>query len=67
LIPAGTGMEFYRNVRVERDPSADQSGTEDRGGLEDMSELIGGNIAPAATTRAGVATLTGDGSGAVEE
>jgi DNA-directed RNA polymerase subunit beta' len=25
LIPAGTGMEYYRNVRVDRDPTVDQA------------------------------------------
>jgi DNA-directed RNA polymerase subunit beta' len=25
LIPAGTGMEFYRNVKIDRDDTADQS------------------------------------------
>ncbi len=56
LIPAGTGMEFYRNVSVERDESANQDGFE-RGGLDDFPEIVGGEDVPAPTsTRTAVAT-----------
>nr|MBA3248517.1 DNA-directed RNA polymerase subunit beta' [Pyrinomonadaceae bacterium] len=51
LIPAGTGMEYYRNVTVERDDSADQAAQELE--LPDFPEIIGGDgVTP--TTRAAV-------------
>jgi len=51
LIPAGTGMEYYRNVTVERDDSADQAAQELE--LPDFPEIIGGDgVTPA--TRAAV-------------
>lgn len=54
LIPAGTGMEFYRNVKVERDETIDQGGR-DRD-LEDFPEIVGGVDVPIpATTRTAVA------------
>ena len=40
LIPAGTGMEFYRNVRVERDETIDQVMRERD--LEEFPEIVGG-------------------------
>jgi DNA-directed RNA polymerase subunit beta' len=66
LIPAGTGMEFYRNVRVDRDETADQS-SRDRD-LEDFPEITGGLDVPASTTpsRTAVAAV-GDGNGTGEE
>ncbi|MCA1626789.1 MAG: DNA-directed RNA polymerase subunit beta', partial [Acidobacteria bacterium] len=51
LIPAGTGMEYYRNVTVDRDDSADQAAMEPE--LPDFSEIIGGDGATP-TTRAAV-------------
>jgi DNA-directed RNA polymerase subunit beta' len=45
LIPAGTGMEFYRNVTIERDETADQA-ARDRD-LEDFPEIVGGIDVPA--------------------
>src|SRR5215210_1077944 len=47
LIPAGTGMEFYRNVRVDRDETIDQAGR-DRD-LEDFPEITGGVDVPTPT------------------
>jgi DNA-directed RNA polymerase subunit beta' len=44
LIPAGTGMEFYRNVTIERDESVDQA-ARDRD-LEDFPEIVGGIDVP---------------------
>ncbi len=64
LIPAGTGMEFYRNVRVERDETIDQVSRERD--LEDFPEIVGGVDVPEAATRTAVAA-GGDGDAAVVE
>jgi DNA-directed RNA polymerase subunit beta' len=66
LIPAGTGMEFYRNVKVDRDETMDQTGR-DRD-LEDFPEIVGGLDVVAPATRTPV-TAGGDGNagGAEEE
>ncbi|MDQ3135799.1 MAG: DNA-directed RNA polymerase subunit beta', partial [Acidobacteriota bacterium] len=51
LIPAGTGMEYYRNVTVDRDDSADHVVVEED--LPELPDIIAGDgIAP--TTRAAV-------------
>ena len=40
LIPAGTGMEYYRNVDVERDETIDQArGIE----LDEFPDIVGGH------------------------
>jgi DNA-directed RNA polymerase subunit beta' len=66
LIPAGTGMEFYRNVRVDRDETADQA-SRDRD-LEDFPEITGGLDVPTATTPSRTAvTAGGDGNTGEEE
>ena len=65
LIPAGTGMEFYRNVKVERDESLDQVGR-DRD-LEDFPEIVGGLDVPEATTTRTAAVAAGDGDAVGEE
>jgi DNA-directed RNA polymerase subunit beta' len=58
LIPAGTGMEFYRNVKVERDETMAQ-GRHDRE-MEDFPEITGGlEMPPPAETREAV-PATGD-------
>ena len=36
LIPAGTGMEYYRNVSIERDESMDQTRERD---LDEFPEI----------------------------
>jgi hypothetical protein len=54
LIPAGTGMEFYRNVTVDRDETADQGAHIDRG-LDNLPDLIGADIAPAPAAAAAAA------------
>ncbi|HLL75483.1 MAG TPA: DNA-directed RNA polymerase subunit beta' [Pyrinomonadaceae bacterium] len=61
LIPAGTGMEFYRNVKVERDETIDQAAAADAG-LDDLADIIA--AAPSARTTAAVAAGDGDGAGA---
>ncbi|HWT03369.1 MAG TPA: DNA-directed RNA polymerase subunit beta' [Pyrinomonadaceae bacterium] len=58
LIPAGTGMEFYRNVKVERDETIDQVSRERD--LEDFPEIVGGVDVPETQTRTAVAA-GGDG------
>jgi DNA-directed RNA polymerase subunit beta' len=40
LIPAGTGMEYYRNVDIERDETIDQARDRD---LEDFPDIVGGH------------------------
>lgn len=64
LIPAGTGMEFYRNVKVERDETIDQA-SRDRD-LEDFPEIVGGVDVPETAPRAAVAA-GGDGEAVDEE
>ncbi|HEY9285629.1 MAG TPA: DNA-directed RNA polymerase subunit beta', partial [Pyrinomonadaceae bacterium] len=56
LIPAGTGMEFYRNVKVERDETIDQAAASDAG-FDELADIIA--AAPAA--RATVPVTAGDG------
>ncbi|MGA9998346.1 MAG: hypothetical protein WBP93_23230, partial [Pyrinomonadaceae bacterium] len=57
LIPAGTGMEFYRNVKVERDETVDQS-ARDRD-FDEFPEIVGGLDMPTPSRTAVVAG--GDG------
>src|SRR5437588_5203032 len=38
LIPAGTGMEYYRNVEIDRDETIDQAEREE----EEFPEILGG-------------------------
>jgi DNA-directed RNA polymerase subunit beta' len=64
LIPAGTGMEFYRNVKVERDETVDHAGR-DRD-LEDFPEIVGGLDVASPTPRTTV-TAGGDGDAVEEE
>jgi hypothetical protein len=64
LIPAGTGMEFYRNVKVERDETIDQA-SRDRD-LDDFPEIVGGVDVPTAPSRTAVAA-GGDGDAGGEE
>ncbi|HKC64700.1 MAG TPA: hypothetical protein VKB86_13750, partial [Pyrinomonadaceae bacterium] len=61
LIPAGTGMEFYRNVRVERDETIDQVMRERD--LEEFPEIVGGVDVPTPTT----VPAGGDGDAEEEE
>lgn len=63
LIPAGTGMEFYRNVRVERDTTVDQAREEQP--AESLSDIIGGDI-PAAITVQRPAPVVAEGDGEAE-
>ncbi|HEX8889371.1 MAG TPA: DNA-directed RNA polymerase subunit beta' [Pyrinomonadaceae bacterium] len=61
LIPAGTGMEFYRNVKVERDETLDQIGRERD--LEDFPEIVGGIDVPTPSRTAVAAGGDGDAGG----
>jgi DNA-directed RNA polymerase subunit beta' len=64
LIPAGTGMEYYRNVDVERDETIDQGRDRD---LEDFPDIVGGHdIVLPAREPAVVASPDGDGVAAPE-
>ena len=61
LIPAGTGMEYYRNVDVERDETIDQGRERD---LEEFPDIVGGHditLPP----REPIAVAASDGDGAV--
>jgi DNA-directed RNA polymerase subunit beta' len=57
LIPAGTGMEYYRNVDVERDETIDQARERD---LEDFPDIVGGHDI-AVPPREQVAVASSDG------
>jgi DNA-directed RNA polymerase subunit beta' len=65
LIPAGTGMEFYRNVKVDRDETVDQAGR-DRD-LEDFPEITGGMDVPAPSPSRTAVAAVGDGNTGEEE
>jgi DNA-directed RNA polymerase subunit beta' len=66
LIPAGTGMEYYRNVHVERDETANQDKYERNGG-SDFPEIVGGEDVPAPTVTRTTVAAGGDGKAAEEE
>jgi DNA-directed RNA polymerase subunit beta' len=63
LIPAGTGMEYYRNVRVERDDSAEQAAAERN--IEELADLMPHE--PVVTIPHPVAAGDGNVGGADEE
>jgi DNA-directed RNA polymerase subunit beta' len=63
LIPAGTGMEFYRNVKVERDDTADQTVGLD----QEFAELPDIIAVPEPASKVAVAAGDGDEGGAGEE
>jgi len=65
LIPAGTGMEFYRNVKVERDQSVDQAADLDNG-VDDLPEVAAVAEVPPPPVRVSVVAI-GDSDGDVEE
>jgi len=62
LIPAGTGMEYYRNVDVERDETIDQARERE---LEEFPDIVGGQDIPV-VTRPPLVVAAGDGDGEVE-
>ncbi|MCA1641219.1 MAG: DNA-directed RNA polymerase subunit beta' [Acidobacteria bacterium] len=55
LIPAGTGMEFYRNVKIDRDETVDQAAMEQS--FDDLPDIIS---VPDPTPKAAVAAGDGD-------
>jgi DNA-directed RNA polymerase subunit beta' len=64
LIPAGTGMEYYRNVKLERDETAGEARER---AMDEFPEIVGGVDLPAPTpTRAPVAAA-GDGDAGGED
>jgi DNA-directed RNA polymerase subunit beta' len=65
LIPAGTGMEYYRNVKVERDETMTQ-GRHDRD-MDDFPEITGGMDVPAPTGARLPVTATGNGDAAAAD
>lgn len=67
LIPAGTGMQFYRNVKVDRDPTVDQAREEQA--IESLSDLLGGEepTLPAPRERPVPAAVIGDGDAEADE
>ena len=60
LIPAGTGMEFYRNVEVERDETIDQARERE---LDEFPDIVGGHEIPL-PTREPLVIAASDGDGA---
>jgi DNA-directed RNA polymerase subunit beta' len=62
LIPAGTGMEYYRNVDIDRDETIDQARERE---LEEFPDMVGGHEITLPTRREPLAKAVGDGE--VEE
>lgn len=63
LIPAGTGMEYYRNVEVERDETVDQARERE---LDEFPDIVGGQEIPL-PTRPPLVVVAGDGDADVSE
>src|ERR1043166_2205744 len=62
LIPAGTGMEYYRNVEIERDETIDQGRDRD---LDEFPDIVGGHdIVMPAREPIVVPSAAADGDGA---
>ncbi len=61
LIPAGTGMEYYRNVKVERDETMTQ-GRHERD-TDDFPEITGGMDVPASVSTRAAAVVPATGNG----
>jgi len=57
LIPAGTGMEYYRNVEIARDETIDQARERD---LDDFPDIVGGHDIVAPTVREPLVAAGGD-------
>jgi DNA-directed RNA polymerase subunit beta' len=58
LIPAGTGMEYYRNVEIARDESIDQARDRD---LDDFPDIVGGHEITAPPVREPLVAAVADG------
>ena len=63
LIPAGTGMEYYRNVDVERDETIGESQREE---LDELPEILGGVEALEPPVHAVLATTADEAEEVVE-
>ncbi|HEY8186244.1 MAG TPA: DNA-directed RNA polymerase subunit beta' [Pyrinomonadaceae bacterium] len=63
LIPAGTGMEYYRNVDIARDETIDQARERE---MDDFPDIVGGSDIPTAPVREPLVAAAG-GDGEVEE
>jgi len=59
LIPAGTGMEYYRNVDIDRDETIGESEREE---ADEFAEILGGVEIPQPVTHTVVAAVD-DGEG----
>jgi DNA-directed RNA polymerase subunit beta' len=64
LIPAGTGMEYYRNVKLERDEMA---GEERDRGMDEFPQIVGGVDLPSAASSRTPVAAAGDGDADGEE
>src|SRR5437762_3010642 len=62
LIPYGTGMEYYRNVEIDRDETIDQARDRD---LDDFPDIVGGHDIVIPPAREPLVAAGGDGE--VEE
>jgi hypothetical protein len=58
LIPAGTGMEYYRNVEIARDETIDQARDRD---LDDFPDIVGGHEITAPPVREPLVAAGADG------
>jgi len=54
LIPAGTGMEYYRNVEIERDETIGESEREE----EELTEILGGVDIPQPVAHTVIASVS---------
>ncbi|MCM3903329.1 MAG: hypothetical protein ND866_16630 [Pyrinomonadaceae bacterium] len=63
LIPAGTGMEYYRNVDVERDETIDQARERE---LDEFPDIVGGHEMAMPQRAPLVSAAAADGDGDVE-
>jgi DNA-directed RNA polymerase subunit beta' len=48
LIPAGTGMEYYRNVEIDRDETVDQARERE---MDEFPDIVGGHDMPVPPVR----------------
>ncbi|MEP6570287.1 MAG: DNA-directed RNA polymerase subunit beta' [Acidobacteriota bacterium] len=58
LIPAGTGMEYYRNVEIARDETIEQARERD---LDDFPDIVGGQEITAPPVREPLVAAAADG------
>jgi DNA-directed RNA polymerase subunit beta' len=61
LIPAGTGMEYYRNVDIERDETIDQARERE---LDEFPDIVGGHDIVLPVREPLVVSAGADGDGA---